>query len=815
MLSPAERNGLLLVSNRVDISRPRDVTVHGLFEAQVARSPGATAVVFNGHEISYLELNARANQLAHHLRGLGVGRESLVGVWMDRSTEMIVALLGVLKAGGAYVPLDPAFPQDRIKFMMADADLGVIVTESRPRGRTLWTHAKVRPPRENDHGVVVGDVTIYDEHGVVVGEWRNTRLLSLADHAGSALSDVPRDWYYETRWQARDAAGPCVRRAEPGLWLIFADHHGVAAGIAARRAAIGMDTIVVTSGDRFAFGDSAAVICPTDRGDYARLIELAGRPTVIIHAWSLDATALPAGIATKEFFAAGPESVLHLLQSLIVGDQRSPRIWLLTSGAQAVADREPCSAPWNAALWGIGKTLPAEHAALWGGIIDLDPSATDDTAADLVIREINAGTVADKTAWRGGRRYVPALAHLAVPGGCADAAVRADGTYLITGGLGGIGLAAAQWLVQRGARHVLLLGRTPLAPRERWCDLDPTNAAGRRVGAVAALEAAGARVEAATVDVGCADDIARCLVARRLRGEPPVRGIIHAAGVPRITALAAEDVASLRDQMSGKAVGAWHLHQLCRSEPLDFFVVCSSSAALLLNSPLLGAYAAANAVLDALAHLRRASGLTALTINWGGWGEVGMDVDARGARGGSMIKGMGTISTARGLAAFGELVAADIVQAAVMPMDWRKFARAYPAVATDSFLELVVRDLYVADAKPAAPSIASLLSEPSGARLGLIAAYLRTEAARVLGIARDRLDVATSLSALGFDSLMAVQLKNRIEADLGVTVPMITFLHGPSVEQLASPVLAAVETSPPVPQDREGPPAGDWEEGTL
>lgn len=131
MLSPAERNGLLLVSNRVDISRHKDVTVHGLFEAQVARSPGATAVVFNGDEISYIELNARANQLAHHLRGLGVGRESLVGVWMDRSTEMIVALLGVLKAGGAYVPLDPAFPQDRIKFMMADADLEVIVTESR------------------------------------------------------------------------------------------------------------------------------------------------------------------------------------------------------------------------------------------------------------------------------------------------------------------------------------------------------------------------------------------------------------------------------------------------------------------------------------------------------------------------------------------------------------------------------------------------------------------------------------------------------------------------------------------------------------
>jgi amino acid adenylation domain-containing protein len=131
MLSGAERDGLLLDFNRTGVPFPGEQTMHGLFEAQVARTPEATAVLFEDKGVTYRELNKRANQLAHYLRAIGVGRGSLVGVWMERSAEMVVALLGVLKAGGAYVPLDPAFPKERIDFMTTDADLKVVVTESR------------------------------------------------------------------------------------------------------------------------------------------------------------------------------------------------------------------------------------------------------------------------------------------------------------------------------------------------------------------------------------------------------------------------------------------------------------------------------------------------------------------------------------------------------------------------------------------------------------------------------------------------------------------------------------------------------------
>jgi amino acid adenylation domain-containing protein len=130
LLDEHGQRSMLLDWNRTHVPYPTEQTLHGLFEEQAARTPSAVALVFESTHLDYGTLNVRSNQVAHQLRAMGVGRESLVGVWMERSADMVVALLGVLKAGGAYVPLDPAFPKDRIDFMMADADLAVVLTHS-------------------------------------------------------------------------------------------------------------------------------------------------------------------------------------------------------------------------------------------------------------------------------------------------------------------------------------------------------------------------------------------------------------------------------------------------------------------------------------------------------------------------------------------------------------------------------------------------------------------------------------------------------------------------------------------------------------
>lgn len=134
MLTPAERHQVLVEWNDTRVDYPPDRCLHELFEAQAARTPDAAAVVFEDRQLTYGELNRRANQLAHHLQGLGVGPDVLVGVCMERSLEMVTALYGILKAGGAYVPLDPEYPADRVAFMLQDARAPVLLTQARLAG---------------------------------------------------------------------------------------------------------------------------------------------------------------------------------------------------------------------------------------------------------------------------------------------------------------------------------------------------------------------------------------------------------------------------------------------------------------------------------------------------------------------------------------------------------------------------------------------------------------------------------------------------------------------------------------------------------
>ena len=143
VLTAAEKHQLLVQCNDTQADYPQDRCLHELFEAQVAHTPDAIALSFEGEHLTYQAFNARANQLAHHLQKLGVGPETLVGVYMERSLEMVTALYAILKAGGAYVPLDPEYPPDRVAFMLQDAQVPVLLTQQRLAGSLPTHHATV------------------------------------------------------------------------------------------------------------------------------------------------------------------------------------------------------------------------------------------------------------------------------------------------------------------------------------------------------------------------------------------------------------------------------------------------------------------------------------------------------------------------------------------------------------------------------------------------------------------------------------------------------------------------------------------------
>jgi acyl carrier protein len=268
--------------------------------------------------------------------------------------------------------------------------------------------------------------------------------------------------------------------------------------------------------------------------------------------------------------------------------------------------------------------------------------------------------------------------------------------------------------------------------------------------------------------------------------------VVHAAGVLQDGLLVQLDAAALNSVLRPKMMGGWLLHRLLADAPLDFFVLFSSAGSL-LGQPGQGNYAAANAFLDALAHHRRAQGLPALSINWGAWSGLGFADTAGGRRLAARLAllGIKSIAPAQALEVLERLLRQGSTQVAAVPVDWGRYRQFYPAGTESPLLSELARE--EADNLPQAghpgEKRTTLLAAGPAERRQLLQSYLTELVARVLGLSASKVEVQQPLSNLGLDSLMAVELKNRIAVDLGVNVPMVTFLSGPSVEEAAAQLL--------------------------
>ena len=340
--------------------------------------------------------------------------------------------------------------------------------------------------------------------------------------------------------------------------------------------------------------------------------------------------------------------------------------------------------------------------------------------------------------------------------------VRGDAGYLITGGLGGLGLAVAEWLVDQGARHLALLGRRAPSPRAE--------------ATLAALRERGARVDVLQADVAMEAGVAS-VMDRLKSGLPTLRGVVHAAGVLDDRTIAEQQWASFPIALAPKVDGSLHLHRATADMPLDFFVLFSSVAPL-FGSPGQSSYAAGNSFMDALAHARRARGLPALSINWGSWTEVGMAAgvdETHRRRWASLALDMlppgEALSTLEGNAG---------AQMAVIPIVANKLGGG----RTTPFLSELVRTTPVAAS--AQGNIRARLGEVSEEeRLPILIEHLRGQLAQVLALDLAAVDPDRSILELGLDSLMAMELRNRLESQLKLTIQVASLLEGPTPRRLA------------------------------
>ena len=351
------------------------------------------------------------------------------------------------------------------------------------------------------------------------------------------------------------------------------------------------------------------------------------------------------------------------------------------------------------------------------------------------------------------------------------ATFRSDSSYLISGGLGGLGLSLAAWLAQRGAGQLVLLSRSTPSPQQD--------------AVLAGLRAHGTQVLVVPADVAERDALVSVLRQIDDLGRP-LRGVFHAAGVLDDGVLLQQTRERFERVLRPKVQGAWLLSELTQSLPLDHFVLYSSAAGL-LGSPGQANYAAANTFLDALAHARRAAGLPALSIDWGAFADVGLAAQRENRAQRLELRGMRSIKPDEGLQILGELLASDEAQLGVVPLNLRQWG-AFHQVASASTRFSALRGAGSSDAASEGDRelLARLRAALPSKRPALIAEHLRAQVAHVLRIAESQVELDTPLTSLGLDSLMGLELRNRVEALFGIKVPATLLWTYPTLIALSA-----------------------------
>jgi len=352
--------------------------------------------------------------------------------------------------------------------------------------------------------------------------------------------------------------------------------------------------------------------------------------------------------------------------------------------------------------------------------------------------------------------------------------IRSEASYLITGGLGAIGMEVASWLVDRGAQSILLTSRSANVSETVQVKLD-------------AWKAGGVDIEVAALDVADAVRVEK-LISKVQATDRPLAGIFHAAGVLDDATLPQQTWQQFAKVMAAKVDGTWNLHQATAELDLDCFV-CFSSIAAVIGSPGQANYAAANAYMDALCRKRQADGHAAISINWGPWSGGGMAAGSDHRRWAGI--GLSAIGPAEGMLALEELLATDRANVGVFPIEWSKFLKQFSRNKHPRLLDELAkahRQIRSAGAASSGGIRDQIRSASSEKRLGLIADFVSQHVATTLGITASQLDRQKPLAEMGLDSLMGIELKNGIEAELDIDIPMEAFSEETTANSLATVV---------------------------
>jgi acyl transferase domain-containing protein/acyl carrier protein len=646
---------------------------------------------------------------------------------LDGCFQAVAAALGAAARENTYTPVAVR----RLSFY------------SRP-ALTSWSYAQLQPGG-------TGDVILLDSTGEGIAELEGIQLKQIEPF---------KDWLYEVEWRL----GPAAIEVESGIrlqgrWLILADEQGVGEQLA---------ELLRLEGE---------VCTVAFAGDIERLVESTGGDDLrgVVHLWSLD-TEDSGGLTAEKLMSASERncgSALYLVQALARRTtSQSPRLCLVTRGVQPVGTNSQPLSVAQSLLSGLAKTIGREHPEMRCLTVDLDASRNEDDSRTL-FRELwpRASDGEGRVAYRGGKRYVSRLINRQQQADLRHLALRPDATYLITGATGGIGLHVAEWMVNQGARHLVMVARSAAGDKAQK--------------SFEKLRNAGAEVVEVQADVSDPDQVDGVLGHIR-NSMPKLRGIMHCAGVFEDSLLIDHKWEFFEKVFAAKVMGAWNLHVLTQRQPLDFLVFFSSAASL-FGAAGQANYVAANEFMDILAHHRQRQGMAGLSINWGPWAGTGMaEAVTETRRSQWTAMGLELLDPEKALTAMDYLLHQNSAQVAVLNANWPRLRQQFSTGAIPPFLSSIA----AASSQPAIYEYnfrQQLAAAPALDRKSLLAAQVRAKVAKVLGLdPPESVDPKRGFFDLGLDSLASMELRNELQALLGCTLSSTLTFRYPTVEALVN-----------------------------
>jgi phthiocerol/phenolphthiocerol synthesis type-I polyketide synthase D len=663
-------------------------------------------------------------------------------------------------------------------------------------GRRARCRSELVSPERNGGGHI-GRVLLMDDVGNPTAELTGVELRRIDP---GTVSLPLEQKIFDTAWvesSIPSEVGQEISAASAGSWLLLADGDVETKALVAEFAA--------------RFSSPTRRVISEELSDESAMLEAVAKTAADP---GLPAVGVIVFVGRRSFEDTDPDGALRRARELIWTisvaaraavdgwHEKSPRLWLITRNGLAVHGDEPGD-PAVGALKGLIRNwrFPGEAARVLAGEPDLGATLVDLDCADdvvaAVLSELQSPASDDVIARRAELRYVERLSRATLDAGEQDAVVRADGSYIITGGLGGLGMVVVRWLVERGAGRLILNGRTDPSDDQRRDLADLAN------GAASASPSGQTEIVFVSGDIASAGVAERLVAAAEETGRP-LRGVVHAAGVTGDGIVATLTQEDMERVWAPKVAGALRLHTATTGRQLDWWVGFSSMASL-LGLPGQLAYTTANAWLDALVAWRRASGLPATAIGWGQWSDVGMSRSLT-------YSVLDPITPGEGVEALESLVGGNLTRVGVGRMRLDRAIAAIPEFRELGYFERVleefntssVDDRSTVDNRDRSVALGRDWSQiPAEDRFSELTIGLRAILARELRMPASALDVDQPFPELGLDSMMAMTVLKEAQQLAGIDLSASMLWNNPTISSLAAYLADLLAPQEVAPEDRD------------